>query len=322
VLTFASAYRWLAPAGTKSRLTILIFHRVHAHADPLFPGELDAEAFDARMQWVKRWFNVLPLDEAVKRFRTGRLPERPLAITFDDGYADNARVAAPILLRVGLPATFFIATGFLDGGRMWNDTVIEAVRAASGPILDLGALDLGRYPITDSGSRREAIDRLITALKDLPSEDRLGKANRVAESAGARLPTNLMMSSEDVRRLHASGMTIGAHTVNHPVLTRIADDAARVEIDLGRKRLEGITGAPVRLFAYPHGKPEEDYGPRHVQLVRELGFDGAVTTAWGVARHGADPLQLPRFTPWDRQRWRYGIRLLKNLVEPTRTAAQ
>jgi len=56
--------------------------------------------------------------------------------------------------------------------------------------------------------------------------------------------------------------------------------------------------------------------------VRELGFDGAVTTAWGVARHGADPLQLPRFTPWDRQRWRYGIRLLKNLVEPTRTAAQ
>ncbi len=57
-------------------------------------------------------------------------------------------------------------------------------------------------------------------------------------------------------------------------------------------------------------------------MVRTLGFDAAVTTAWGAARHGADPLQLPRFTPWDRQRWRYGLRLLRNLFEPARTAVQ
>jgi len=315
VLSFRSAYRWLAPAGSGSRLTILIFHRVRERPDPLFPGELDARAFESSMSWVTQWFNVLPLGAAVTGLCQGRLPERPLAITFDDGYADNAKLAAPILGRLGLPATFFIATGFLDGGRMWNDTVIEAVRAARGPLLDLGLLGLGEHPIGDAGSRRAAIDRLIGALKDVPPGPRTDKADRIAEIAGARLPTDLMMRAEDVQRLHAGGMTIGAHTVTHPVLNRVSDDAARSEIALGRKRLEEITNAPVRLFAYPHGKPVEDYDLRHVRLVRDLGFDGAVTTAWGAARASADPFQLPRFTPWDRQRWKYGLRLLKNLSE-------
>jgi peptidoglycan/xylan/chitin deacetylase (PgdA/CDA1 family) len=274
------------------------------------------------MRWVKDWFNVLALGEAVQRLRDGRLPERPLAITFDDGYADNARIGAPILLRLGLPATFFIATGFLDGGCMWNDTVIEAVRAAKGPVLDLEPLGLGAHQVHDAATRRAAIDRLIAALRHLPPAERVAKTLRVAEIAGASAPSDLMMSAGDVRRLHVNGMTIGAHTVNHPILTRIADGEARQEIELSRRRLEDITGAPVRLFAYPNGKPAEDFGLRHVEMVRTLGFDGAVTTAWGAARHGADPLQLPRFTPWDQQRWRYGLRLLRNLFKPARTAVQ
>lgn len=321
-MIFRSAYRWLAPAGVQSRLTILIFHRVLAHPDPLLPDEPDRSEFEARMRWVKRWFNVLPLEDAVERLGSRRLPERPLAITFDDGYADNAEIAVPILLRLGLPATFFVASGFLDGGRMWNDTVVAAVRATREPILDLAPLGLGAHAISDLQSRRRTIDRLIVALKYLPREERDEKATRLAELAGVRLPTDLMMSAEDVLRLHADGMTIGAHTVSHPILKRITDDAARSEIALGKERLEEITGAPVRLFAYPNGKPGEDYDLRQVQLVRELGFDGAVTTAWGVARHGDDPFQLPRFTPWDRQRWRYGLRFLRNLLEPARTALQ
>ena len=131
-----------------------------------------------------------------------------------------------------------------------------------------------------------------------------------------------MMRAQDVQRLHESGMTIGAHTVNHPILNTIPEEEARSEIALGRKRLEDITGARVRLFAYPNGKPAEDYSLRHVRLVRELGFDGAVTTAWGTARHDADPFQLPRFGPWDRQRWKYGLRLLKNLAEPATATSQ
>ena len=124
-----TAARWLSPGGTRARLSILIYHRVLPEPDGLFPDVPDLKRFEQELHWISRWFHVLPLDEAAARLEAGSLPPRAAAITFDDGYADNATVALPALQRAGLSATFFIATSFLDGGRMWNDTVIESVRA-------------------------------------------------------------------------------------------------------------------------------------------------------------------------------------------------
>ena len=87
----------LSPAGARGRLSILIFHRVHPQLDPMFPGEMHAATFRERMGWIREWFNVLPLDDAVTALSRGMLPSRALAITFDDGYADNFTVALPIL---------------------------------------------------------------------------------------------------------------------------------------------------------------------------------------------------------------------------------
>ena len=139
----------LSPAGDEAQLSILIFHRVLPKVDPLFPLELTSARFDAVCRWLRRWFNVIPLDEAVQALSRRELPARALAITFDDGYADNHEVALPILLKHGLPATFFIATGFLDGGRMWNDTVIESLRHCKA-----ARLDLSRYAdVSNRGNR-------------------------------------------------------------------------------------------------------------------------------------------------------------------------
>src|SRR5688572_19703615 len=109
----------LSPAGAHARLTVLIFHRVLPEADPLLPGEPDPLRFRAQMQWLKSSFNVLSLPKAVERLRSGSLPKRAAAVTFDDGYADNFTVALPILQETGISATFFIASGYLNGGRMW-----------------------------------------------------------------------------------------------------------------------------------------------------------------------------------------------------------
>lgn len=111
-----TAFTLASPAGQRAGLSILVFHRVLPEPDPLFPNEVDAQRFDALLGWVKDWFSVLPLEEAVERLQRNRLPERAAAITFDDGYADNYAVALPILQRQGLSAMFFIATGFLNGG--------------------------------------------------------------------------------------------------------------------------------------------------------------------------------------------------------------
>jgi peptidoglycan/xylan/chitin deacetylase (PgdA/CDA1 family) len=294
------------------RLSVLCYHRVLARQDPLLPGEPTAEEFEERMRWVKTNFNVLPLMEAVRAMRENRLPPRALCITFDDGYADNFCIALPILQRLGLPATFFVATGFLDGGCMFNDVVIEAVRAALPADLDLDDLGLGRHPLGSDEQRCRAIDRILARLKYFEPIRRSEVAREVARRAGARVRTDLMMTSEQVCRLHAAGMEIGAHTVSHPILAEVGAQRARHEMAASRARLEEITGAPVRLFAYPNGTPLRDYRGEHAALAREVGFDAAVSGAWGAARAGDDLYQIPRFTPWDRPNWRFGLRLATN----------
>lgn len=310
--------RWLlgraAPAGPQARLSMLIFHRVLPAPDPLFPGELDARAFDAVCSWVRHWFNVLPLEEAAARLARGDLPARAMAITFDDGYADNCTQATPILQRHGLSATFFVATGFLDGGRMWNDTLIEAVRACRLPALPLQGLPgpQAALPLGGVAERQAAIRQLIGAAKYMPPQERQAYVDAVAQRAEVVPPTDLMMTSDQVRELRAAGQQVGAHTVTHPILRTLSAPAARQEIEAGKQRLETLLGEPVRLFAYPNGKPGEDYVPENVALVREAGFDAAVSTQWGVSTQRTDPFQLRRFTPWDTQRWRFGLRLWRN----------
>jgi peptidoglycan/xylan/chitin deacetylase (PgdA/CDA1 family) len=306
--------RIVSPSGTRGRLSILIFHRVLPQADAMYPGTPDAPAFDRLMASLAEHCSVLPLADGIERLQRGRLPARAVSITFDDGYRDNAEYALPVLRRHGLSATFFIAPGFLDGGRMWNDTVIEAVRLAQGPLWDLSRLGLERHWVRSPEERRHAAGRLIRALKYRDASERDVLANAVAEACGAELPRHLMMDSAQLGELHQAGMAIGGHTVSHPILTRLGREEARREIHEGKQRLEDLLRAPVSLFAYPNGKPGEDYGAEHVALVREAGFRAAVSTAWGSARRDTDVYQLPRFTPWDRDPGRFLARLWFNCL--------
>jgi peptidoglycan/xylan/chitin deacetylase (PgdA/CDA1 family) len=293
----------------RAGLSILVFHRVLREPDALFPEVIDATRFDTTLRWLARFFRVISLKDGIDALFGGRLGRRSVAITFDDGYADNAQVAAPLLRAHGMHATFFVASEFLGGGRMWNDTVIESLRNARGEKVDLGAWGLGECNIVTPTARRMNIDRLLMTLKYLPQEERDAKVKHLRETVGGALPDNLMMSLEQLRQLADSGMEIGAHTVSHPILARLDNESARAEIANGRSSLEAITGRKVHLFAYPNGKPGEDYGGEHVAMVRELGFSAAVSTVWGTARTSDDRFQLPRFTPWDRNPIGFSLRL-------------
>jgi peptidoglycan/xylan/chitin deacetylase (PgdA/CDA1 family) len=240
------------------------------------------------------------------------LPARAACITFDDGYADNEQIALPILKRLGLPATFFVSTGFSDGGIMFNDVVIEAVRRAPTGMHDLSSLGLGRHSLGDNASRRAVIDALIGQLMYRPVGERRALVVQLSAEMRSTFPADLMMRPAQIKRLHDEGMEIGGHTINHPILAMLDEHQARAEIVGGKRRLEEITGASVRLFAYPNGKPGRDYGRREVGLVRDAGFVAAVSTSGGVANRASDLFQLPRFGPWDRNPRRLGVRLLLN----------
>jgi peptidoglycan/xylan/chitin deacetylase (PgdA/CDA1 family) len=309
-------FQQLSPAGPRARLQVLIFHRVLATPDPLFPEEVDAARFEAICRWLAHWFNVLPLDRAARMLADGTLPARAMVITFDDGYADNHDLALPILARHGLCATFFIATDFLDGGRMWNDTVIESIRRTRCKELDLSDLTEGklvRVELDDATRRRHAIDLILGHFKYLPVVERQRMVDAVAVLSQAELPDDLMMTAGQVTALRDAGMQIGGHTASHPILAELSDELARDEIVRGKKRLEQIIGQRVTLFAYPNGRPDRDYTARTVALAKEAGFEAAVTTAWGAAGTGSDVFQVPRFTPWDRRRSLFGLRMAKTL---------
>lgn len=296
----------------RNKLSILIYHRVHAKVDPLMPNEVEESTFDWQMEIVSKTFDVLPLLEAVHFLKRNRLPKASLAITFDDGYADNATVALPILKKYRLPATFFISTGFLDGGIMWNDSILETIRSIPNGKIDLSGISLGEYYLDSWKEKRECAQSLITELKHLPQNERQTKTDQITLMAKSDIPGDLMMTSDQVRLLTESGMDIGGHTVSHPILKMLDDEDAKAEIMAGKIKLEEITGKTVNLFAYPNGKPNQDFLHQHTKMVRECGYTGAVTTHWGVSEKGIDIYQLRRFTPWDRTPEKFMLRLLRN----------
>ncbi len=307
------------PAGKRAKLSIVIYHRVLPEVDHFLGDGSNIQSFDKQLRFLTRNFHVLSLSEAVAHLRTATLPARAVCITFDDGYADNAGNALPLLQKYGVTATFFVATGFLDGGRMWNDTVIESFRRAKGDTIDLREIGLEQYTVTTLDERRQALFSVIDQLKYLEPSIRQSQVDKLAQIIAAKLPDDLMMTSAQVKLLHDQGMEVGGHTVNHPILASMDEAVARAEIAQGKIDLEKITGAPVRFFAYPNGKPGRDYLPVHPKMVSESGFEAAVSTAWGAARHGDDLFQLPRFTPWDKKEWPYVLRMLRNSYQKIQT---
>lgn len=321
MIPWRQVFSLTSPSGRNGRLSTFIFHRVTATRDEVLDWDPDAQEFERMMGWIKNWFNVLPLDEAIVRLKHGDLPQRAAAITFDDGYADNFTTALPILKAHGLSATFFIATGYLDGGRMWNDTIVESVRRCTASILDLSSLGLGIHPLDTPEATRKAIQSILGGIKYKDHSERLDLVASIATTTRSELPTDLMMTTAQVKAMREEGMLIGAHTVRHPILARLPTTEVAAEVAHSKDHLESVLGEPVTLFAYPNGKPNADYRAVDAEIVRRTGFHAAMTTAWGVADSRADLMQLPRFTPWDRTRSQFGLRLLRNLVNNGRARA-
>lgn len=280
----------------EKKLAILIFHRVLDRPDPLRPYDPDIRLFEQQIAQLTRWWNVLPLQEAIASLRDGSLPARAVSITFDDGYEDNFRNAVPILKKHSAPATVFVATGFLDGGIMFNDLVTEAVRNSRKDAITVSdeadAIPLGN----SSAERLDALGKVLGQIKYRGMDERETLARRIAAEHGYDPGSGPMMTSQQVRDTRQSGMEVGAHTERHPILREVSGEVAKREIEVGKSTLESILQEEVQGFAYPNGKSARDFDQRDVDVVRTAGFDYAVTTDWSAARSSSDLYRLPRLS--------------------------
>jgi len=297
----------LAKHSQGNKLIVLTYHRVFSKPDEMYPNEVDVAKFTWQMDLLRRYFNVLSLADSLTHLKLGTLPPRTVCLSFDDGYESCYTQVLPILQKFGFSACFFIVSKALSQRVMWNDWIVETVRSVSADVLDLGHLGLGSYSLDD---RAGVAQKLVATVKYLPFRERTSLCEKIGQLSETTMPL-LMLTTDQLRQMHEQGMEIGGHTVNHPILKTLTLPEAEREIGQNKEELEQILQAPVRFFAYPNGKLGRDYLPEHAKLVKNCGYEAALTTDWGCIDRKADLWRLPRFTPWDNSRLRFMLRMVR-----------
>ncbi len=296
---------------SRGKLSILIYHQVMAEFDPMRPTEPTAKMFDWQMALLARYFTPLSLNQALEHLAAGTLPANAVCVTFDDGYLNNLTVAQPILAKYAIPATVYVATAFREQTNMWNDRIQDL---CADPCRQLLKTSLGDLVLTDWPSRIAAAQQLLKSLKYLPVTERLAAVDELYQRNQATAYPARMMNDDEIRTLAQLGVTIGAHTHNHPILSSLDATSQQKEIALSKEILQGIIQQPVEHFAYPNGVEGRDFDDTAVQLVKSAGFKSAVMTNWGYSTAATSPHRLKRFTPWDQSSLRFHLRLVKNLI--------
>jgi len=277
---------------------ILAYHRVASLAPDTHGLCIPAERFREHMRYLAERCTPMTLEELVRAARAGALPERAVAVTLDDGYLDALTTAAPILSRLGVPATFFVNSERLDEEHeAWHD-VIEAVLMSGAelpPVLEirLAGEDL-RLAVATPGERSRALMALHGALLPMSAEERLEALERLAAWSGTALSPRQerrVMLGAEIRALsRIPGCAIGSHSAHHLLLPVQPPEVQRAELADSKRSLEALIEQPVLAFCYPFG----EHSRATAEAVRQTPYLLAVTVDRGLVTGSADPMLLPR----------------------------
>jgi peptidoglycan/xylan/chitin deacetylase (PgdA/CDA1 family) len=325
--TLRRATQWVRNRFVRGAL-ILLYHRV---------GELPSDPqllcvtprhFAEHLEILRRYAHPISLQQLVQAYQEGDLPQRAVVITFDDGYLDNLMNAKPLLECSDVPATVFVATGYIGNPReFWSDE-LERLLLQPGALPQTLRLSLnGRIYQWDLGqaahyseaaywrnrswnvlqkdvpSHRQRLYRSLHRLiQPLPEGEQQRAMNRLVAWAGVTpmvRSTHRTLSADELVCLVEGGhIEAGAHSMTHPVLSTCATAVQRAEIQGSKARLEEMLGRPVSSFAYPYGF-RSDYTGQTVALVRQSGFSCACSGFPDVVWRGTDRFQLPRHIAFD-----------------------
>jgi peptidoglycan/xylan/chitin deacetylase (PgdA/CDA1 family) len=286
------AYRRATGAG----LVVLMLHRLRDARDP-YPLSLSRASFRQLVRWLGERRVLVGLEDGLHALSEARSPRVNYAITFDDGYRDNlALLAEAYGARPGpVPAVVYVATGHVGGETIWAYRLQHAVESRRRDRLDLSALGLGQFDLSQEVERERLYLLLPPRLKRLPPAEVEAWVDEVAAQLQPQPATTRgdMLDWPDIRTLEAGGVRIGAHTRHHVLLSRVDAPLARAEIQGSRADILAATDVAPAHFAYPNGGAG-DFGERDVRIVREAGFATAVTSIEGTNRPGVDPYRILR----------------------------
>jgi peptidoglycan/xylan/chitin deacetylase (PgdA/CDA1 family) len=276
---------------------VLLYHRV---VDlPADPEELSVspQHFRQQLAYLRQHFRIVRFDEDWRQ-----LQEPAVALTFDDGYADNLLEALPLLEEFEIPATFFINAEPLFSGQFFWWHRLEALLLDTGPYPARFKLKDSRYGRSwDTSSpelRQDLYARLGMRLRRLEPDRREDWLRQFEAWAGPNTQPpdqrHRALTSSEVTQLAASPQaTIGAHTVTHTALSALPLAQQREEIFSSKAVLEKLLGKPVTTFSYPYGRKCE-FNRASRELCREAGFLRAAANFPGQVHRWTDPMQIPR----------------------------
>jgi peptidoglycan/xylan/chitin deacetylase (PgdA/CDA1 family) len=294
----AEALRWTGQSRRAQRrldgscATVLLYHRVLPRANAeryaVEPGMyVTPETFARHLDWLTADFRVLPLPEIAARLARGEsLPRGACAITFDDGWRDNADYALPELSRRGIPAAIFVVTERVGTqGAFWPDEVCRCLAPLPASRQRELAHRLGAAPGEDP------ISDLLDALKRVPEAERGALIDVLrAETSPAQCLERELCNWEELAQLAAAGVVVESHGATHAILTGLADAEVERELRRSRDALHERGHGRHDLLVYPSGA----YDSRIERIASEAGYRAAFTTEPGLWEKGSDPMALPR----------------------------
>lgn len=272
-----------------NKFVILLYHGVtratHRGIENCSRKHLPVDEFARQMEYLAANHTVLRLSELLALSRNGGLPPRTVAVTFDDGFENNYSVAVPVLQHYGIPATFFLATGFIDTDRtFWVDKVEYLLNES--PLTTLRLETLGRrYSLHSLSEKEKALWDIKRILKGTPGlvDEVIDELERISHS-----PTKYgyedyrTLTWDQVRAMHKSGLCeFGAHTVDHAILSHLSRLEKEYQIFASKRMVEDKLGEEIDLFSYPEGQ-ESHYDEETIQILQAAGFSSSSTAIFGV----------------------------------------
>jgi peptidoglycan/xylan/chitin deacetylase (PgdA/CDA1 family) len=266
-------------------LRILAYHRVcDTWFDPLSMC-LSPELFERNLRHIRAQYLPLTLEEGLYLLREGKkLPEKAVALTFDDGYADNLSTALPLLKHYGIPATVFINVNAVENkDGIWHDRIAEACRKSIRTRLDLRGAGLERYNFSGFARKMSVCRRLVGVCQRVPDRERERLVEAIVREMTGEEPGScrLMLDWEGVKYLASNGVAIGSHGMNHSPLRTLIPQDAEYEIRESKRIIRERTGIDVQYFANPFGNPR-DFREDIVTILKNNGYTAAFVLWRGV----------------------------------------
>lgn len=301
VKTAKTFSRWLR-ARIFGGALILGYHRVGQVQHDEYEVCVTPQHFAEQMEALHKYLKPMHLSRLVGCLKESSLPLKSVAVTFDDGYADNLQEAKPILEKYDVPATVFVCTGYA-GKEFWWDELDRLVRSSEAD-LESFRLEVGKSRFLWSSSdlspeagvniRRKFRRDVYNFLLELDFEEQMQAMTTIRSFFGvsSTQPAARAMTSDELQQLVQGGLIqVGAHTRHHPMLTKLSVIRQREEVIASKQDLETWLGERVDGFAYPNGQSSDE--SKHI--VREAGFAFACTSLHDVVRPTSDLHALTRF---------------------------